>query len=63
MTVFFGLGPFFIVIVALVLLFLLVATASQHRRYLSQTQNRLCRGCGASHPNFATFCRRCGRKL
>jgi ribosomal protein L40E len=58
-----SIGPFFIVLVAAALLFLLIATASQHRRYLSQTQTRLCRGCGASHPNFATFCRRCGRKL
>jgi len=59
----FGFGPFFIVFVAAVLLFLLIATASQHRRYLSQTQSKLCKGCGANHPNFATFCRRCGRKL
>ena len=55
--------PFFIIFVAAVLLFLLIATASQHRRYSSQTQNKLCRGCGASHPGYAVFCRRCGRKL
>ena len=55
--------PFFIIFVAAVLLFLLIATASQHRRYSSQTQNKLCRGCGASHPGYAAFCRRCGRKL
>jgi predicted amidophosphoribosyltransferase len=24
---------------------------------------RVCRNCGASHPPFAQFCRRCGRKL
>jgi ribosomal protein L40E len=53
----------FIIFVAAVLLFLLIATASQHRRYSSQTQQKLCRGCGASHPGFAVFCRRCGRKL
>jgi ribosomal protein L40E len=28
-----------------------------------QTQQKLCRGCGQSHPNHAIFCRRCGRKL
>jgi ribosomal protein L40E len=59
----FGLGPFFIIFVAAVLLFLLIVTASQHKRLTSQTQSKLCRGCGASHPNFATFCRRCGRRL
>ena len=59
----FDFPPFFIIFVAAVLLFLLIATASQHRRYSSQTQNKLCRGCGASHPGYAAFCRRCGRKL
>ncbi|HEY7089838.1 MAG TPA: hypothetical protein VH518_17200 [Tepidisphaeraceae bacterium] len=63
MGVYVGFGPFFIVFVAAVLLFLLIATASQHRRYSSQTQTKLCRGCGASHPGFAAFCRRCGRRL
>jgi ribosomal protein L40E len=52
-----------IIAAVLILLFLLVATATQHRRYSSQTQQKLCRGCGAGHPNFAAFCRRCGRKL
>ena len=51
------------ILVAAVLLFLLIATAAQHRRYSSQTQQRLCKGCGQSHPNYAVFCRRCGRKL
>jgi ribosomal protein L40E len=58
-----ALGPFFIVFVAAVLLFLLIATASQHRKHAAQTQSKLCKACGAGHPNFATFCRRCGRKL
>jgi ribosomal protein L40E len=60
---FFGFGPFFILFVAAVLLFLLIATASQHRRYSAHTQNKLCRGCGAGHPGYAAFCRRCGRRL
>ena len=55
--------PVFIVFVAAVLLFLLLATASQHLRHSSQTQQKLCRGCGASHLNYAVFCRRCGQKL
>jgi ribosomal protein L40E len=57
-----GIG-FFVIFIAAILLFLLIATASQHRKYSSQTQQKLCRGCGASHPNFAAFCRRCGRRL
>jgi hypothetical protein len=52
-----------VIFVAGVLLLLLVATAAQHRRYSSQTQTKLCPGCGQSHPGFAQFCRRCGRKL
>jgi ribosomal protein L40E len=55
--------PFFVVLVIAVLVLLLVATASQHRRHSSQTDQRLCRGCGASHPRYAQFCRRCGRRL
>lgn len=26
-------------------------------------EQQLCRACGASHPSFARFCRRCGRQL
>jgi hypothetical protein len=56
-------APLLVIFVAGVLLLLLVATAAQHRRYSSQTQTKLCPGCGQSHPGFAQFCRRCGRKL
>jgi ribosomal protein L40E len=55
--------PLLIVVVAAVLLFLLIRTASMSRRYTSHTDQKLCRGCGASHPGFARFCRRCGRNL
>jgi ribosomal protein L40E len=56
--------PWFVFIIILaVIVFLLITTASQHRRHSSQTDVRLCRGCGAGHPAFAQFCRRCGRKL
>ena len=54
---------FFVLIVITVLLFLVITTAAQHRRYSAQTQNKLCPGCGQGHPGFAAFCRRCGRKL
>jgi predicted amidophosphoribosyltransferase len=63
MGLLFEFPAFFLVFVAAVLLFLLIATASQHRGYSARTQTRLCSGCGQSHPPFAEFCRRCGRKL
>jgi ribosomal protein L40E len=63
MHIFWIFPPFFFIFVAAVFVILLIATASQNRRYTSQTQQKLCRGCGVSHPNFAVFCRRCGRKL
>jgi ribosomal protein L40E len=53
----------FIVIAGFVLLILLMRTATMSRRHTMQTDQRLCRGCGTSHPPFAEFCRRCGRKL
>ena len=40
-----------------------IKTAKTNRGYMRETQQRLCRGCGVSHPGFADFCRRCGRKL
>jgi ribosomal protein L40E len=51
----------FVIIVAVVVI-VLVATASTRRRggFLPQ---RMCRSCGASHPSFAQFCRRCGQRL
>ena len=51
---------FILIVIAIVLL---IATAAQHRRHSSATELRLCSSCGASHPPFAEFCRRCGRKL
>ena len=52
----------FLLIVAVVVVALLV-TASQNRRHTADTQPRLCRACGLSHPPFAAYCRRCGGKL
>ena len=50
----------YVIIVAVVVI-LLVATASTRRRGF--LQQRMCRSCGASHPPFAQFCRRCGQRL
>ena len=50
----------FVIIVAVVVI-VLIATASTRRRGLMH--QRLCGSCGASHPPFAQFCRRCGQRL
>lgn len=51
----------FVIIVAVVVI-VLIATAST-RRQRGLMQQRLCGSCGASHPPFAQFCRRCGQRL
>jgi ribosomal protein L40E len=56
-------GTTTVLVVAGVVVLLLVKTAKQHRRHSAETDQRLCRACGAAHPPFAAFCRRCGKKL
>jgi len=60
---FFGFPVFLIVMFVFLVVILLIVTAQQHRRHSSATELRLCSSCGASHPPFAEFCRRCGKKL
>ena len=55
--------PFVFVFVGVVLLIMLIRTATIHRQHSLDTDQRLCRGCGARHPTYAVFCRRCGRRL
>ena len=55
--------PAIALFLGVVLIVLVVRTASMHRRHSLETDQRLCRGCGTSHPRFAHFCRRCGRRL
>lgn len=55
--------PWYVVLIVLIVAFLLIRTAMIHRRHSMETDQRICRGCGTSHPAFAEFCRRCGRKL
>jgi ribosomal protein L40E len=50
--------------VALTIVYRVVAsTARNHRRHALDTDARICRACGQSHPAFAQFCKRCGAKL
>jgi hypothetical protein len=54
----------FPIIVAIIILFFIVGRIlSRNRRHLAQTTMTLCKSCGTSHPNFARFCRSCGRTL
>ena len=54
--------PAFVIIVAAVVI-LMIITASQRRRMLPPMDQRLCPSCGAGHPGFARYCRRCGHRL
>jgi ribosomal protein L40E len=63
MVLFTGGFPLFLFVVAAMLLVMLIWTASMHRQHSQDTDQRLCRGCGSSHPTYAQFCRRCGRRL
>lgn len=43
--------------------YLLIAMVWQKRSPPWHTEQKVCPGCGAAHPHFAQFCKRCGRKL
>ena len=55
------LPPMFIFLVVVVVVVLVISTQAGKRAHRHGQQ--LCRACGASHPGFAKFCRRCGRQL
>lgn len=52
----------FVIIVAVALIFVFVSIAAG-RRNAARTGQRVCGSCGAGHPPFAQFCRRCGQRL
>lgn len=52
----------FVIIVAVALIFVFVSIASG-RRHAGRAGQRTCAACGAAHPPFAQFCRRCGQRL
>ena len=49
------------VLIATVVVVVLIFSISQGRRHLPM--QRVCGSCGAPHPPFAQFCRRCGQRL
>jgi len=53
--------PPFILIVVIVVVALLLTFKGN--RNVGPDLRRTCRACGAAHPSFARFCRRCGRRL
>ena len=52
----------FVIIVAVVVLVLIFSMGAGRRNALRFGQ-RLCHSCGAAHPPFAQYCRRCGQRL
>lgn len=53
--------PAFLVIVVIVVIALLLMFKGN--RNTGADMRRICRTCGAAHPSFARFCRRCGKKF
>ena len=56
-------GMFVLVVVVVVVLVLLVSAGSRDRGSNQAATQRGCPHCGAVHPHFAAFCRRCGKRL
>jgi hypothetical protein len=55
------LDPRFLMLVAIVVVFVLLIFGG--RRGAGADMRRMCRSCGAAHPSFARYCRRCGKRL
>ena len=55
------LPPMFIFLVVMVVIVLIASVRASSRNRRAGQQ--MCRACGATHPGFARFCRRCGREL
>ncbi|MEO6434337.1 MAG: hypothetical protein ABIP55_01060 [Tepidisphaeraceae bacterium] len=54
-------APFLLLIVIVVVAFMLVFGGGFRRG--GKLMPRACPDCGAAHPYFARFCRRCGKRL
>ena len=57
------LNPPFLMVVAIVVAVVVVVLSTATGRGRGGDLRRTCRMCGAAHPAFARFCRRCGSKL
>lgn len=57
--------PGFLLIVVIVVVAVLLLAAGSRKRGKSDgaSAQRGCAHCGAAHPHFAEFCRRCGKRL
>jgi hypothetical protein len=55
--------PRFLMVLVIVVVALLLVFGGGGGRRLGKGNYRLCRACGAGHPAFARYCRRCGKKL
>jgi predicted nucleic acid-binding Zn ribbon protein len=55
------LNPAFVFIIVLVVVFLVAVLSGKGTARLGP--RRMCKSCGAIHPDYAKFCRRCGEKL
>lgn len=53
--------PKFLIMVLVVALVVVLILAPSRRG--AMYARRVCRDCGAGHPSFARFCRRCGKRL
>ena len=58
-----GVDPKFIIIVVIVVVALLLIFKGGGGAARAMHMTRTCRDCGATHPGFAKFCRRCGKRL
>ena len=58
-----GIDPKFIIIVVIVVVALLLIFKGGGGGVRAAHMSRTCRDCGATHPGFAKFCRRCGKRL
>jgi len=53
--------PMFLLVVAMLVVGVVLVFSKS--RNLGPDLRRTCRDCGAAHPSFAKFCRRCGKRL
>ena len=56
-------GRFILLLVIVAIALLLIFKAGGGGAGRAAHITRTCRECGATHPGFARFCRRCGKKL